>query len=290
MTDTDHVLRTTGLGKRYRRHWALQDLDLELPRGRIAALVGPNGAGKTTLLMLATGLLTASVGSIEVLGTDPSRSGMPTGASFLAHGKPLYPGFTVAEMLSAAAALNVGCTWDAAYAARLVEVAGLTPDQRTGNLSSGQRARVAVAIALGRRPQLLLLDEPLAELDPLARTQVLGTLLAEAAETGMTVLMSSHVLTDLQDSCDHLVLLRDGNLRLNGDLVTLLDEHRVLVGPAEGAESDPTVVHASTAARQMTALVRGTAGWAGFHGTRPTLEELVLGYLQAPATIPAGVA
>lgn len=291
MIDIDYVLRAKGLGKRYRRRWALQELDLALPRGRITALVGPNGAGKTTLLLLATGLLTPTAGVIEVLGTDPSHSGMPAGASFLAQGKPLYARFTVAEMLAAAGALNAGGTWDAEYAATLVDAAGLTPGHRIQDLSPGQRARVALAIALGRRPQLLLLDEPLAELDPLARTQVLGTLLAEASETGMTVLMSSHVLTDLEDSCDHLVLLRDGRVRLAGDLVDLLDEHRVLIGPAASAGSDAAIVHASTAARQMTALVRGTADWPGFRGTRPTLDELVLGYIQTPvAATPAGVA
>ena len=286
---TDHVLRTTGLGKRYRKRWALQELDLELPRGKIAALVGPNGAGKTTLLMLATGLLAPTTGSIEVLGTDPTRSGMPPGLNFLAQGKPLYPRFTVAEMLRAGATLNAG-TWDAAYAAKLVAAADLTPDQRIGDLSAGQRARVAVAIALGRRPQLLLLDEPLAELDPLARNRVLGTLLAEATETGMTVVMSSHVLTELEDAADHLFLIRDGRLQLDGDLPILLDEHHVLVGPAAEAAAGYDVVHASTSGRQMTALVRGSADWVGFESTRPTLDQLVLGYLEAPAETAAGVA
>jgi ABC-2 type transport system ATP-binding protein len=286
---TDHVLRTSQLGKRYRRRWALQELDLDLPRGKIAALVGPNGAGKTTLLMLATGLLAPTSGSIEVLGTDPSRSGMPAGLSFLAQGKPLYPRFTVAEMLRAGATLNAG-SWDADYAARLVAAAGLATDQRIGDLSAGQRARVAVAIALGRRPTLLLLDEPLAELDPLARKQVLGTLLAEATETGMTVVMSSHVLTELEDATDHLLLLRDGRLPLHGDMPILLGEHRVLVGPAAHGRGGSGVVHASTSGRQMTALVRGGADWAGFESTRPTLDQLVLGYLEAPAETAAGVA
>ncbi|WP_226367063.1 ATP-binding cassette domain-containing protein [Pseudonocardia sp. ICBG162] len=286
---TEHVLRTVGLGKSYRRRRALDGLDLELPRGKIAALVGPNGAGKTTLLMLATGLLAPTAGTIEVLGTNPAHSGMPAGLSFLAQGKPLYPRFTVAEMLRAAATLNAG-TWDAAYAARLVAAAELADDQRIGDLSAGQRARVAVAIALGRRPELLLLDEPLAELDPLARTRVLGTLLAEVTETGMTVLMSSHILTEVEDAADHLFLLRDGRLQLDGDLPILLDEHRVLVGPATDAPTDPGVVHASTSGRQLTTLVRGGDKWVGFDSARPTFDQLVLGYIQAPATTPAGVA
>jgi ABC-2 type transport system ATP-binding protein len=253
---------------------------LELPPGRVSALVGPNGAGKTTLLMLATGLHRPSAGMINVLGFDPCN-GMPTGASFVAQHKPLYRSFRVAEMLRAAAALNIAGRWDGAYAARLVDEAGIGPQERIRELSAGQRARVALAIALGRRPSLLLLDEPLAELDPLACRQVMGSLLAEAGETGMTVLMSSHVLADLEDACDHLVLLRNGRVRLAGDVEALLDTHRRLSGPARDTLPRTAVVHASTTARQTTALLRcpGDAP-AGFQVQRPSLEDLVLAYLR----------
>jgi ABC-2 type transport system ATP-binding protein len=280
--DDSAVLRLDRVDKRFRARWALRDCSLELPRGRVCALVGPNGAGKTTLLLLATGLLRPTAGAIDVLGSDPARTGMPPMASFVAQHKPLYRTFRVAEMLRAAAALNSGGHWDAGYAAGLVAEAGIGQHERVRELSAGQRARVALAIALGRRPSLLLLDEPLAELDPLARKQVMGTLLAEAADTGMTVLMSSHVLADLEHACDHLVLLRHGRVRLAGDVDALLDGHRHLSGPAAAREALPStaVVHASTAGRQVTALVRGAGAPQGFCAERPHLDELVLAYLQ----------
>jgi len=281
------VLRLDRVGKRFGARWALRDCSLELPRGRVCGLVGPNGAGKSTLFLLATGLRLPTAGAIEVLGADPTRTGMPDRASFVAQHKPLYGAFRVVEMLRAAAALNTRGRWDAAYAARLVDEAGIGVRERVRELSAGQRARVALAIALGRRPSLLLLDEPLAELDPLARRQVMGTLLAEAAETGMTVLMSSHVLTDLEDSCDHLVLLRHGRMRLAGDVDTLLDGHRRLTGPADARDALPSgaVVHASTAERQTTALVRGCDAPRGFRAERPGLDDLVLAYLQEPEAV-----
>ncbi|GAA0898338.1 ABC transporter ATP-binding protein [Pseudonocardia zijingensis] len=275
------MLRLDGVGKQFRARWALRDCSLELPPGRVCALVGPNGAGKTTLLTLATGLRRPSSGRIDVLGHDPARTGMPTGASFVAQHKPLYRSFRVVEMLRAAAALNVTGQWDGAYTARLVDQAGIGLQERVRELSAGQRARIALAIALGRRPSLLLLDEPLAELDPLARRQVLGTLLAEAAETGMTVLMSSHVLADLEDACDHLVLLRHGRVRLAGDIDALLDTHRRLSGRARDTLPRTAVVHTSTTARQTTALVRGPGDTpTGFQVDRPSLEDVVLAYLQ----------
>jgi ABC-2 type transport system ATP-binding protein len=289
----DPVLRLSGVDHRYGRRWALRGCSLELPRGRIAALVGPNGAGKSTLLLLAAGVLRPAAGTVDVLGTDPARTGMPAGASFLAQSKPLYRDLRVSEMMRAGAVLNRGHRWDGGYAARLVADAGVDPAARLRDLSPGLRTRVALAVALGRRPDLLLLDEPLAELDPLARRRVLGALLAEAGETGMTVLMSSHVLTDLEDSCDHLVLLRDGRVRLAGDIAALLAGHRRLTGPA-GAGGSPagpptTVVHESVAGRQRTALIRGS-GPADLPGEEPTLEELVLGYLEADEPAERGAA
>jgi ABC-2 type transport system ATP-binding protein len=278
------ALRLDGLSRRFRTRWALRDCSLELPRGRVSALVGPNGAGKTTLFMLATGLLRPTSGTIDVLGADPARTGMPAGASFLAQDKPLYRTFRVAEVLRAAAVLNSRARWDAGYAARLVDEAGIGPEERVRELSSGQRARVALAVALGRRPELLLLDEPLSELDPLARRQVMGTVLAEVTATGMTVLMSSHVLSDIDDTCDHLVLLRHGRVRLAGAIDDLLAGHRHLTGPATNRDDlvGATAVHTSTVGRQTIALVRGTEAPPAFRAERPTLDDLVLAYLQAP--------
>src|SRR5689334_20016775 len=219
MDEGSAALVAAGLGKRYRRGWALKDCTFTLPAGRIAALVGPNGAGKSTLMSLALGLLRQTEGSVEVLG----RTG------FLAQGKPLYQGFTVAEMLRAGRELNRD--WDDGYARRMVDEARVPLKAKIRTLSGGQRTRVALAVTLGRRPDVLLLDEPLADLDPLARQEVMQALLAEVAETGTTVVLSSHVIADLDGICDHLLLLSDGRMRLAGDVEDLLAEHRLLVGP-----------------------------------------------------------
>ncbi|MGH3621412.1 MAG: ATP-binding cassette domain-containing protein, partial [Sciscionella sp.] len=190
------ALDAAELGKRYRRGWALRDCTFRLPTGRVSALVGPNGAGKTTLMALAAALLRPTTGTIHVLGEQPGRLGTHQKLGLLAQRKPLYRGFTVADMLHAGRALNP--SWDDGYARRLVDEAGVPLTARVGTLSGGQRTRVALALAFGRRPELLMLDEPLADLDPLARTEVMQTVLAEVAETGMTVLLSSHVMTDLE--------------------------------------------------------------------------------------------
>jgi ABC-2 type transport system ATP-binding protein len=284
------VLVAEDLGRRFGRRTALQGCSFALPAGRFAALVGPNGSGKTTLLKIATGLLAPTAGRITVLGRSPDATGTPDGLSFLAQDKPLYRSFRVAEVLRAGAVLNRGGRWDAAYAARLVAGAGLDPAARVGALSGGQRSRLALAVALGRRPDLLLLDEPLADLDPLARRQVLGTLLGEVAETGTTVLMSTHVLPDLDGVCDHLVLLRDGGVALAGDLDALLAEHRTVTGLA-GVPLPGEVVHARRAGRQVTAVVRGPVGRPAGMDVAPTgLEDLVLAHLEPGAHGAAGVA
>ena len=278
------VLRVDAVGKRFGRREALRDCSFTLPRGRVAALVGPNGAGKTTLLRMAVGLTRPTAGRIDVLGTDPASTGMPAGASFVAQDKPLYRRFRVQEMLRAAAALNPGGDWDGAHAAALVTDAGIDPDRRIGELSAGQRARVAIALALGRRPRLLLLDEPLAELDPLARREVMGTVLAAVAETGMTVLLSSHVVADIEDSCDHLVLLGGGRVMIDGGIDELLAAHRVVSGPTTTSLEDTPAVHRSTSGRHTVALVHEPPTGSESPGSTPTLEELVLAYLRSPAT------
>ena len=260
----------------------MRDCELELPAGCVAALVGPNGAGKSTLLRLAVGLLAPTEGTITVLGARPSRRGAPHGLGFLAQDKPLYAGLSVEEMLRAAAALNTGGPWDAARARRLTEQAGLAMRSRVGTLSGGQRSRLALALALGRTPRLLLLDEPLRDLDPLARRQVITAVLAEVADYGTSVLLSSHVLAELEDVCDHLVLLRDGAVPLSGSIASLLAGHRVVVGDVP--VNPESVVHRGTGARRATALVRGPAPEPGPTCVveEPTLDELVLGYLQEP--------
>ncbi|WP_031509580.1 ABC transporter ATP-binding protein [Streptomyces megasporus] len=283
-TEGSAALAAEGLGKRYKRGWALQDCTFELPRGRVSALVGPNGAGKSTLMALATGLLTPTTGAIRVLGEEPGRGGAHPRLAFLAQDKPLYRRFTVEEMLRAGRALNQ--EWDRAYARSLVDAAGVPLGARISTLSGGQRTRVALAMALGRRPELIVLDEPLADLDPLAREEVMQALMQEVAETGMTVLLSSHVLADLEGICDHLLLLAGGRMRLAGDVEDLVAGHRLMIGPSQGAEGgfpDEIVVEARSTQRQATVLIRGAApaGLPGWEAHEPTLEELALAHLRS---------
>ena len=275
------------LGKRYRRGWALRECSFDVPAGRVSALVGPNGAGKSTLMALATGLLRPTSGEIHVLGSRPGTRGTHQKLAFLAQDKPLYRRFTVAEMLRAGRALNTEL--DHAYARRLVDEADVDPDARISTLSGGQRTRVALAVTLGRRPRILMLDEPLADLDPLAREEVMQTVMSEVAETGMTVMLSSHVLADLEGVCDHLVLLANGRVHLVGDVDDLIARHRVMIGPrrAGGNGLPPElVVQARTTGRQETVLARD-GGWqdvTGWELIEPNLEELAMAYLRSASS------
>ncbi|MEU0884581.1 ABC transporter ATP-binding protein [Lentzea sp. NPDC005914] len=205
-----------GLGKKYRRGWALRETSLVIPKNRVVALVGPNGAGKSTLMGLITGLLRPTTGWISVFGDRPTGKGLHPAVSYLAQQKPLYQQFTVTETLTFGARTNP--TWDQGYAEYLVGQAAVPMNAVVGTLSGGQRTRVALALALGKRPRLLLLDEPLADLDPLARETVLRALITEARTQGITVLLSSHVLAELEGVCDHLVLLHKGQILLAGDV------------------------------------------------------------------------
>jgi len=281
MTEGSAALDAAGLGKRYRRGWGLRDCTFQLPPGRVTALIGPNGAGKSTLMRLASGLIRPTSGTIRVLGQKPGRKGTHRKLAFLAQDKPLYRSFTVQEMLRAGAELNPG--WDHDYARRLVAEADVPTNARIGTLSGGQRTRVALAMALGRRPALLLLDEPLADLDPLARKEVMQTLMAEVADMGMTVVLSSHVIADLEDVCDHLLLLAGGRVRLAGDIEDLLGEHRLMIGSRDLELPPHTVVEARTTERQATVLVRTTerVDANGWEEHKPTLEELALAHLRS---------
>jgi ABC-2 type transport system ATP-binding protein len=283
------ALIATGLGKRYRRGWALRDCSLAVPAGRVVALVGPNGAGKTTLLHMAVGLLRPTTGSVSVLGVPPGEA--LSRVAVLAQDKPLYEGFTVAEMLGFGRRLNP--RWDGDLATRRVAELDIPLDRKVGKLSGGQRAQVALTVVLAKRPELLLLDEPLANLDPLARHDVMRGLMSAVAETGMTVVLSSHVVSDLENTCDYLVALNRGRVQVSGDIDELLAAHRLLTGPADladGVAARLTTVDETRNDRQATMLVRGrpdaldprwTARGVG-------LEELVLAYLRRPesATLP----
>ncbi|MEX3104388.1 MULTISPECIES: ABC transporter ATP-binding protein [unclassified Streptomyces] len=281
------ALTATGLGKRFGRRspWALRDCSFSLPVGRVCAMVGPNGAGKSTLLALAAGLLPPTEGELTVLGSDPAS--VRTRVGYVAQDKPLYPQLTVAQTLRMGADLNPA-RWDAETAERVATAQGLDPDQRVRSLSGGQRTRVALALALGKRPDLLLLDEPMADLDPLARHELMATLMSQAARFGTTIVMSSHVVAELEDSCDHLLLVGGGGIRLAGEIDDLLDAHVRVQGPAEGADlAAHTVVESRTTGRQLTALIRPQSPLApDWRTTRPTLEELLLAHLRNPDTPP----
>ncbi|MFF5427116.1 MULTISPECIES: ABC transporter ATP-binding protein [unclassified Streptomyces] len=269
----DAALTAGLLGLRYggrRGGWALRECDFALPAGRVCALVGPNGAGKSTLLALAAGLLRPTEGHI----TGPDRERI----AYVAQDKPLHPRLSVADTLRMGRELNPG-RWDEA-AARRVLADALDPRSPVRDLSGGQRTRVALALALGKRPELLLLDEPMADLDPLARHQLMGLLMADAAERGTTVVMSSHILTELEGACDHLLLLAGGRVRLDGPVDDLLAAHTLLTGPV--ADLAPhTVVESRTTGRQLTALVRHEGPVAGpWETAAPSLEDLLLAHLR----------
>ncbi|MEU6507633.1 ABC transporter ATP-binding protein [Streptomyces sp. NPDC046942] len=281
---TDTALRADALGKRFGRRggrgWALRECGFRLPTGRVCAVVGPNGAGKSTLLALAAGLLPPTEGRLTVLGTTPAEARPRVG--FVAQDKPLYPQLTVAETLVMGADLNPG-RWDAAVADNVVKGGDLDPKARIRSLSGGQRTRVALALALGKRPELLLLDEPMADLDPLARHELMGTLMADAAQYGTTIVMSSHVVAELEDSCDHLLLVGDGRIRLAGDIDDLRAAHRRVTGAADAGLGAHTVVESRTTGRQLTALIRPAGPLTGdWRASVPSLEELVLAHLRNP--------
>ncbi|MEU5598599.1 ABC transporter ATP-binding protein [Streptomyces sp. NPDC020298] len=280
---TNTALRADALGKRYgRRHgWALRDCTFQLPAGRVCAVVGPNGAGKSTLLTLSAGLLVPTEGTLTVLGTSPA--GARTRVAYVAQDKPLHPQLTVAETLRMGADLNPG-RWDAATAERTTAAGDLDPNAKVRTLSGGQRTRVALALALGKQPELLLLDEPMADLDPLARHELMGVLMAQAAQHGTTIAMSSHVVAELEDSCDHLLLVGGGRIRLAGEIDDLLAAHTRVSAPADTAGLAPhTVVESRVTGRQLSALVRPAGPLpADWRTGTPSLEELVLAHLRNP--------
>ncbi|MEU5609624.1 ATP-binding cassette domain-containing protein [Streptomyces sparsogenes] len=290
--DPSTALEATGLGKKYRRGWALRDVSFRLPAGRICALVGPNGSGKSTLLSLAADLLAPTTGTVRVFGADPRAAEARRRVAFVAQDKPLYPRFTVAETLRLGRELNPG--WDQAAAERLVAEAEVELTARVGSLSGGQRTCVALALALGKRADLLLLDEPMSDQDPLRRHRTMGALMAEAAEHGTSVVISTHVLAELDGVCDYLLLVGGGRIRLAGETDALQSAHRLVTGPRGTPGATPaeiarhTVVETRATGRQLTALIRpqGAPAEDGWIVREPTLEEVLLGYLRAPDAPP----
>lgn len=278
-----HALEASGLSHRYGSVWALRDCSFALPAGRVCALVGPNGAGKTTLLQCATGLLEPTGGEVRVLGTRPAQDqDLLSRVGFVAQDAPLYRSFTVAEMLRVGARLNA--RWDADFARQRLERLEIPLDRRVAQLSGGQRAQVALAVATGKRPELLLLDEPLASLDPLARRTFLQGLMETVADAGVSVVVSSHLVTDLERVCDYLLILTDGRIRVAGDIERLLAEHKLLVGPRRAhVHGVAEVVEERSTARQTIAFVRvdGAIADPAWTVQDVTLEDLVLAYLGA---------
>ncbi|MBQ0852500.1 MULTISPECIES: ABC transporter ATP-binding protein [Streptomyces] len=274
---------------RHRRGWALKDCSFRLPAGRICGLVGPNGAGKTTLLSIAARVLEPTQGTLGLFGAAPGPVD-PGRTAFLAQERPLFRRFTVAETLRLGRELNPG--WDQRAAEDIVRAGDVSFDAKISTLSGGQRTRVALALALGKRPDLLLLDEPMSDLDPVARKELMGTVLADAAERGTTVLMSTHVLAELENLCDYLVVLSGGSVRLAGDVDELLSVHTMVTGATEGEGLPASLAHHSLvesriSGRQFTALIRPEGPVAGPGETdSPSLEELLLAYLRSPDAPP----
>jgi ABC-2 type transport system ATP-binding protein len=283
-----NVIEASGLSKRYRSTWALRDCTTAVPAGHVTALVGPNGAGKTTLLNLAVGLVAPSSGTVTVLGGEPAGSpGALDGIAFVAQDAPLYKNLPVADMLRLTGHLNR--RFEHGYARERLSELGIPLKRKAGKLSGGQQAQLALTLALARRPQLLVLDEPLANLDPLARHDFMALVLAAAAENGMSVVLSSHVLAELERVTDYLILVSGGRVQVAGEVDDLLSRHLVLTGPA--AEADliarrQAVVHTRRAQAQAHLLVRtSTPAGAAPPGWEPHpvgLEELVLAYLREP--------
>jgi ABC-2 type transport system ATP-binding protein len=277
------ALHASGLGKRYRQRWALSDCTLEIPEGRVAGLVGPNGAGKSTLLNLAVGLLAPDAGTVTVLDGQPgSGPAQLAQVGFVAQDTPVYAGLSVADHLRLGAHLNPG--WDAAYAAARVERLDLDPGQRAGKLSGGQRAQLALTLALAKRPRLLILDEPVASLDPLARREFLQDLMEAVAEWEVSVILSSHLVNDLERVCDYLVVLAASRVQIAGDVDALIASHHRLIGPRRdpaSLPSDQQVIQASHTDRQSTLIVQSRhpvldPAWTV---EQLNLEDLVLAYM-----------
>jgi ABC-2 type transport system ATP-binding protein len=285
------AVEARGLGKAYRRTWALRDCTLAIPEGHVAGLVGPNGAGKTTLLRLATGQLTPTRGTIRVLGEPPAASPAQLArVGYVAQDTPVYARMRVADHLRLGSWLNHG--WDNELAQRRIRQLGLDPRQRAGSLSGGQRAQLALTLALAKQPELLLLDEPVASLDPLARREFLRSLMEAVAEHGTSVVLSSHLVTDLERVCDYLIVLVASQLRVAGEVSSLLASHRRLSGPRRDPSTLPAgqdVIEQSHTDKQSTLLVRTgepvrDPAWTV---TPVSLEELVIAYMNPANDIPA---
>jgi len=278
------AIQTKELGKRYGSFWALENCDINVPEGRVSALVGPNGAGKSTLLKLLTGLCNASSGESEVLGKKPAQhEDFLSDIGYLAQEIPLYKSLNSADHIAMGGHLNK--RWDAEFITKRLKELSIPLDRPVGKLSGGQRAQVALNLALAKKHKLLMLDEPVAALDPLARHDFLASLAQAVADGGLTVVMSSHLLADLERVSDHVIVLASGRTQLCDDIDTVLKEHKLLIGSREHAKNvgeGISVIHETHTAKQSTLLVRLAKGakLAGhWQKHEPNIEEIILAYM-----------
>ncbi|MBF8191801.1 ABC transporter ATP-binding protein [Nonomuraea sp. K274] len=277
------VLQAQGLGRKYGKRWALRECTIDIPVGHVVGLVGPNGAGKTTLLKLASGQLEPTAGGITVLGGRPaSGPAQLARVGFVAQDTPVYAGLTVADHLRLGARLNP--RWDATMARDRIAQLGLDPAQRAGKLSGGERAQLALTLGLAKRPELLILDEPVASLDPLARREFLQGLMEATVEHEFSVVLSSHLVSDLERVCDFLIVLVDSRVQVAGEVDKLMATHHRLTGPRRDPDrlpADQHVVSARHTDRQSTYVICTDApihdpAWTV---TQLSLEDLVLAYM-----------
>jgi len=298
------ALAADGLGKRYGQVWGLRDCTFSVPAGSVVGLVGPNGAGKTTLLTMTVGLLAPTEGQISVFGS-PSRANTAdtlARVSYLAQDHPLYRGFTVSDMFRFGRSLNP--SWDSDLAEARVAALGIPLRRKIKELSGGQQAQVALTLALAKRAPVLALDEPVASLDPLARLDFMRDVLSASADSGLTVIIASHVISELERVCDWLLVLAGGRLQLAGAVDDLLARHAVLTVPRQTADADipgktidrmDSERHSSLLVAADPDLIEAAASQPGWAAEPTGFEQLVLAYLRRPPVTmatasPAGTA
>jgi ABC-2 type transport system ATP-binding protein len=289
-----NIIETTDVGRRYGSTWALQHCTLELPAERLIALIGPNGAGKSTLLNMIVGLTTPTAGEIRVLdGHSPGSLAALDGIAFVAQDMPLYKNLSVADMVHLTRNLNH--SFDTGLARTRLAELGISEKHRAGKLSGGQQAQLALTLALARHPRLLVLDEPTAPLDPLARHDFMASVMTAMADEGISVVLSSHMLAELEKVADHLVLIAGGKVRIDGPVDELVEEHRLITSPADLVEDNTgwEVIESSSTGSQTHRVVRlaspSTAIPPGCEARRVGIEELTLAYFRngSAALLPA---
>ena len=282
------VLEAHGFGKRYRRkNWALRGVDLEVPEGSITALVGPNGSGKSTLIRAWIGFERPTEGRLSTGGVDPrvDRAGAVAKVGYVPQSPSLYGNLTIAEHITLATTLRDG--FDTGLAAHYIERLSIPLSALASELSGGEGAQVGLALALGTRARILLLDEPLASLDPLARREFLHVLVDAVRSEGHTALLSSHVITDIEQACDRLIVLGKGHTLLDLSIAEALAHHRVIEGgPAALVGTDRIVGSFPSAGGDALTLVRVPTAGAfppdpAVVGRPATLEEVVIGHMAA---------